>query len=203
VVQGLGEQREHAVGERSELPLSSGSCAPWSSFNNCTEGSKSGVKGSTLAKELSRMGLDASNAALLQHGSIINAGGQYVRLVSDRLVVTRRWPGATGAPAHCSKQMLRAVDAEVEKAFDDAEALRQEQLRMRVRSAVLTHGSLAFGKNLSDADFEIAFDELRKSIDWVTDAAINPPSSEEVREFLPSMKPHIKALAMEERADEQ
>ncbi|WFC12693.1 replication endonuclease [Aeromonas salmonicida] len=202
-VQGLGEQREHAVGERSELPLSSGSCAPWSSVNNCTEGSKSGVKGSTLAKELSRMGLYESNAALLQHGSIINAGSQYVRLVGDRLIVSRHWPGATGAPAHCSKQMLRVVDAEVEKAFDDAEALRQEQLRMRVRSAVLTHGSLAFGKNLSDADFEIAFDELRKSIDWVTDAAINPPSSEDVREFLPSMKPHIKALAMEERADEQ
>lgn len=109
-MQGLGEQREHAVGERSELPLSSGSCAPWSSVNNCTEGSKSGVKGSTLAKELSRMGLYASNAALLQHGSIINAGGQYVRLVSDWLIVTRHWPGQ---PAHrrtaanrCGEQLM-------------------------------------------------------------------------------------------------
>lgn len=149
------------------------------------------------------MGLDKSNAALLQHGSIINAGGQYVRLVGDRLIVSRNWPGATSALGHCSKGMLNPVEAEVEKAFADAEALRQEQLRMRVRSAVLTRGSLAFGNDLSDADFEIAFDELRKSIDWVTDAAINPPSSEEVREFLPSMKQHIKALAIEERADEQ
>ena len=202
-VSGLGEQREHAVGERSELPLSSGSCAPWSSVNNCTKGSKSGVQGSALAKELNRMGLDESNAALLQHGSIINAGGQYVRLVGDRLIVSRNWPGATSAPGHCSKEMLTPVEAEVEKAFADAEALRQEQLRMRVRSAALTRGSLAFGNDLSDADFEIAFNELHKSIDWVTDAAITPPLPEEVREFLPSMKPHIKALAIEERADEQ
>lgn len=149
------------------------------------------------------MGLDESNAALLQHGSIINAGGQYVRLVGDRLIVSRNWPGATSAPGHCSKEMLTPVEAEVEKAFADAEALRQEQLRMRVRSAALTRGSLAFGNDLSDADFEIAFNELHKSIDWVTDAAITPPLPEEVREFLPSMKPHIKALAIEERADEQ
>ena len=195
---GLGEQREHAVGERSELPLSGGSRAPWSSVNNCTEGSRSGVKGSTLAKELSRMGLDESNATLLLHGSIINAGGQYVRLVGDRLIVSRNSPGSASVLGTGRKGMLTPVEAEIEKKLADAEALRQEQLRMRVRSAVLTRGSLAFGNDLSDADFEIAFDELRKSIDWVMDAAIHPPSSEEVRDFLPSMKPHIKALAMKE-----
>ncbi|WP_439826183.1 replication endonuclease [Aeromonas caviae] len=195
---GFGEQRELAVGERSELPSGGGSRPPRSSVNNCTKGSKSGVKGSALAKELGRMGLDESNAALLLHGSIIHADGQYVRLVGDRLIVSRNSPGSASVLGTGRKGMLTPVEAEIEKKLADAEALRQEQLRMRVRSAVLTRGSLAFGNDLSDADFEIAFDELRKSIDWVMDAAIHPPSSEEVRDFLPSMKPHIKALAMKE-----
>lgn len=195
---GLGEQREPAVGERSELQSGGSSRPPRSSVNNCTKGSKSGVEGSALAKELARMGLDESNAALLLHGSIIHADGQYVRLVGDRLIVSRNSPGSASVLGTGRKGMLTPVEAEIEKKLADAEALRQEQLRMRVRSAVLTRGSLAFGNDLSDADFEIAFDELRKSIDWVMDAAIHPPSSEEVRDFLPSMKPHIKALAMKE-----
>ncbi len=33
----LSEQSEAGVGERSEVPLSGASCAPWSSGNNCTE----------------------------------------------------------------------------------------------------------------------------------------------------------------------
>ncbi|MFM4810125.1 replication endonuclease [Aeromonas hydrophila] len=195
---GLGEQREPAVGERSELQSGGGSRPPRSSVNNCTKGSKSGVKGSALAKELSRMGLDVSNEDLLLQGCIIHADGQYVRLVGDRLIVSRNSPGSASVLGTGRKGMLTPVEAEIEKKLADAEALRQEQLRMRVRSAVLTRGSLAFGNDLSDADFEIAFDELRKSIDWVMDAAIHPPSSEEVRDFLPSMKPHIKALAMKE-----
>ncbi|MNS01284.1 Bacteriophage replication protein GPA [compost metagenome] len=134
-VSGLGEQREHAVGERSELTLSSGSCAPWSSFNNCTEGSKSGVKGSTLAKELSRMGLDASSAALLQHGSIINAGGQYVRLVSDRLIVTRRWPGAGDAVAD---QLTAEVEAEQAR----NRAASSTELEKQARELIHTSGSV-------------------------------------------------------------
>lgn len=200
---GLGEQREPAVGERSELPSGGGSRPPRSSVNNCTKGSKSGVEGSALAKELVQMGLDESNAALLLHGSIIHADGQYVRLVGDRLIVSRNSPRSASVLGTGRKGMLTPVEAEIEKKLADAEALRQEQLRMRVRSAVLTRGSLAFGNDLSDADFEIAFDELRKSIDWVMDAAIYPPSPEEVRDFLPSMKPHIKALTMEGRADDR
>ncbi|MFQ2384058.1 replication endonuclease [Aeromonas dhakensis] len=106
---GLGEQREPAVGERSELQSGGGSRHPRSSVNNCTKGSKSGVKGSALAKELGRMGLDESNAALLLHGSIIHADGQYVRLVGDRLIVTRNWPGAGDAVAD---QLTAEVEAE-------------------------------------------------------------------------------------------
>ncbi|MFL9691769.1 replication endonuclease [Aeromonas veronii] len=134
-VSGLGEQREHAVGEQRELPLSSGSCAPWSSFNNCTEGSKSGVKGSTLAKELSRMGLDASNAALLQHGSIINAGGQYVRLVSDRLIVTRRWPGAGDA-------VTDQLTAEVEAEQASNRAASSDKLKQQARELMHSGGNV-------------------------------------------------------------
>ncbi|MGL6050238.1 MAG: replication endonuclease [Aeromonas salmonicida] len=134
-VQGLGEQREHAVGKRSELPLSSGSCAPWSSVNNCTEGSKSGVKGSTLAKELSRMGLYAGNATLLQHGSIINAGGQYVRLVGDRLIVTRRWPGAGDAVAN---QLTAKVEAELAR----NRAASSTELKEQARELIHTSGSI-------------------------------------------------------------
>lgn len=200
---GLSEQREPAVGERSELQSGGGSRPPRSSVNNCTKGSKSGVKGSTLAKELSRMGLDVSDEDLLLQGCIINADGQYVRLVGDRLIVSRNSPGSASVLGTGRKEMLTPVEAEIEATLTAEEALRQEQLRMRVRSAVLTRGSLAFGNDLSDADFEIAFDELRKSIDWVMDAAIYPPSPEEVQEFLPSMKPHIKALTMEGRADDR
>lgn len=134
-VSGLGEQREPAVGERSELPSGSGSCPPRSSFNNCTEGSKTGVKGSTLAKELSRMGLDASNAALLQHGSIINAGGQYVRLVSDRLIVTRRWPGAGDAVAD-------QLTAEVVAEQASNRAASCAELEEQARELIHTSGSV-------------------------------------------------------------
>ncbi|MGU5792178.1 replication endonuclease [Aeromonas hydrophila] len=191
------------LGERSELQSGGGSRPPRSSVNNCTKGSESGVEGSALAKELVRMGLDESNAALLLQGSIIHADGQYVRLVGDRLIVSRNSPGSASVLGSGRKEMLTPVEAEIEATLAAEEALCHEQLRMRVRSAVLTRGSLAFGNDLSDADFEIAFDELRKSIDWVMDAAIYPPSPEEVREFLPSMKPHIKALTMEGRADDR
>ncbi|HFI8928576.1 replication endonuclease [Escherichia coli] len=142
-VSGLGEQREHAVGERSELPLSSGSCAPWSSINNCTKGSKSGVKGSALAKELGRMGLDESNAALLLHGSIIHADGQYVRLVGDRLIVTRNWPGAGDAVADQltaegrgrAGQQPGRQQRHAETAGPRADALRRQHHRMAGRPA--------------------------------------------------------------------
>ncbi|MFG0835476.1 replication endonuclease [Aeromonas bivalvium] len=132
---GLGEQREHAVGERSELPLSSGSCAPWSSVNNCTEGSKTGGKGSALAKELSRMGLDVSNEDLLLRGCIINADGQYVRLVGDRLIVTRNWPGAGDAVAD---QLTAEVEAELAR----NQAANSSALKQQARELMHSGGSV-------------------------------------------------------------
>ncbi|WP_368224151.1 replication endonuclease [Aeromonas sp. s4] len=121
---GLGEQREPAVSERSELPSGGGSRPPRSSVNNCTKGSKLGVKGSALAKELGRMGLDESNAALLLHGSIIHADGQYVRLVGDRLIVTRNWPGAGDAVAD---QLTAEAEAEqASKRAASSDTLKQQ-----------------------------------------------------------------------------
>ncbi|MGL6403443.1 replication endonuclease [Aeromonas hydrophila] len=132
---GLGEQREPAVGERSELQSGGGSRHPRSSVNNCTKGSKSGVKGSTLAKELSRMGLDVSNEDLLLQGCIINADGQYVRLVGDRLIVTRTWPGAGDAVAD-------QLTAEVEAEQASKRAASSDQLKQQARELVHSGGSV-------------------------------------------------------------
>ncbi|MDX7846005.1 replication endonuclease [Aeromonas caviae] len=132
---GLGEQREPAVGERSELPSGGGSRPPRSSVNNCTEGSKLGVKGSALAKELSRMGLDESNAALLLHGSIIHADGQYVRLVGDRLIVTRNWPGAGDAVAD-------QLTAEVEAEQASNRAASSDTLKQQARELMHSGGNV-------------------------------------------------------------
>ncbi|MBL0660560.1 replication endonuclease [Aeromonas dhakensis] len=132
---GLGEQREPAVGERSELQSGGGSRPPRSSVNNCTKGSKSGVKGSTLAKELGRMGLDVSNEDLLLQGCIINADGQYVRLVGDRLIVTRTWPGAGDAVAD-------QLTAEVEAEQASKRAASSDQLKQQARELVHSGGSV-------------------------------------------------------------
>ncbi|WOX51009.1 replication endonuclease [Aeromonas sp. CD] len=123
------------LGERSELPSGGGSRPPRSSVNNCTKGSKSGVKGSTLAKELVRMGLDVSNEDLLLQGCIINADGQYVRLVGDRLIVTRTWPGAGDAVAD-------QLTAEVEAEQASKRAASSEQLKQQARELVHSGGSV-------------------------------------------------------------
>ncbi|UBO74869.1 replication endonuclease [Aeromonas rivuli] len=172
-VSGLGEQREHAVGERSELPLSSGSCAPWSSFNNCTEGSKSGVKGSTLAKELSRMGLDESSAALLQHGSIINAGGQYVRLRGDRLIVTRHWPGAGDA-------VTNQLTAEVEAELARNRAASSSALKQQARELMHSGGSVTnWLADLPLAQAEEAVAIVTRLLDDEEDRGSYQPSEQE------------------------
>ncbi|MGL6512933.1 replication endonuclease [Aeromonas hydrophila] len=132
---GLGEQREPAVGERSELQSGGGSRPPRSSVNNCTKGSKSGVKGSTLAKELSRMGLDVSNEDLLLQGCIINADGQYVRLVGDRLIVTRNWPGAGDAVAD---QLTAEVGAELAR----NRTASSDELKQQARELMHSGGSV-------------------------------------------------------------
>lgn len=123
------------LGERSELQSGGGSRPPRSSVNNCTKGSKSGVKGSTLAKELSRMGLDISNEDLLLQGCIINADGQYVRLVGDRLIVTRTWPGAGDAVAD-------QLTAEVEAEQASKRAASSDQLKQQARELVHSGGSI-------------------------------------------------------------
>ncbi|WP_323951291.1 replication endonuclease [Aeromonas veronii] len=172
-VSGLGEQREHAVGERSELHSSSGSCAPRSSVNNCTEGSKSGVKGSALAKELIRMGLDVSNEDLLLRGCIINADGQYVRLVGDRLIVTRNWPGAGDAVAD---QLTAEVEAELAR----NRAASSDELKQQARELMHSGGSVTdwlASLPLQQADEAIA--TLTRLVDDEEDRGRYQPTEQE------------------------
>lgn len=172
-VSGLGEQREPAVGERSELHSSGGSRAPRSSVNNCTEGSKSGVKGSALAKELIRMGLDVSNEDLLLRGCIINADGQYVRLVGDRLIVTRNWPGAGDAVAD---QLTAEVEAELAR----SRAASSSELKQQARELMHNGGSVTdwlASLPLQQADEAIA--TLTRLVDDEEDRGRYQPTEQE------------------------
>ncbi|WP_439837209.1 replication endonuclease [Aeromonas enteropelogenes] len=172
-VSGLGEQREPAVGERSELQSSGGSRAPRSSVNNCTEGSKTGVKGSALAKELIRMGLDASNEDLLLRGCIINADGQYVRLVGDRLIVTRHWPGAGDAVADL-------LTAEVEAEMARNSTASRAELEAQARELMHTGGSVTdwlASLPLQQADEAIA--TLTRLVDDEEDRGNYQPTEQE------------------------
>lgn len=170
---GLGEQREHAVGERSELPSGGGSRPPRSSVNNCTQGSKSGVKGSALAKELGRMGLDESNAALLLHGSIIHADGQYVRLVGDRLIVTRNWPGAGDAVAD-------QLTAEVEAEQASNRAASSDMLKQQARELMHSGGNITeWLAALPLAQAEEAITIFTRLLDDEEDRASYQPTEQE------------------------
>lgn len=170
---GLGEQRELAVGERSELPSGGGSRPPRSSVNNCTKGSKSGVKGSALAKELGRMGLDESNAALLLHGSIIHADGQYVRLVGDRLIVTRNWPGAGDAVAD-------QLTAEVEAEQASNRAASSDTLKQQARELMHSGGNITeWLAALPLAQAEEAITIFTRLLDDEEDRASYQPTEQE------------------------
>ncbi|MFM5110651.1 replication endonuclease [Aeromonas caviae] len=170
---GLGEQREHAVGERSELHSGGGSRPPRSSVNNCTKGSKSGVKGSALAKELGRMGLDESNAALLLHGSIIHADGQYVRLVGDRLIVTRNWPGAGDAVAD-------QLTAEIEAEQASNRAASSDMLKQQARELMHSGGNITeWLAALPLAQAEEAITIFTRLLDDEEDRASYQPTEQE------------------------
>lgn len=77
------------------------------------------------------MGLDVSNEDLLLRGCIINADGQYVRLVGDRLIVTRNWPGAGDAVAD---QLTAEVEAELARSRTASSAELKQQARELMHS---------------------------------------------------------------------
>ncbi|MFM4793222.1 replication endonuclease [Aeromonas hydrophila] len=161
------------LGERSELPSGGGSRPPRSSVNNCTEGSKSGVEGSALAKELIRMGLDVSNEDLLLRGCIINADGQYVRLVGDRLIVTRNWPGAGDAVAD---QLTAEVEAELAR----NRAASSSDLKQQARELMHSGGSVTdwlASLPLQQADEAIA--TLTRLVDDEEDRGNYQPTEQE------------------------
>ena len=119
------------------------------------------------------MGLDASNAALLQHGSIINAGGQYVRLVSDRLIVTRNWPGAGDAVAD---QLTAEVEAELAR----NRAASSSELKQQARELMHSGGSVTdwlASLPLQQADEAIA--TLTRLVDDEEDRGRYQPTEQE------------------------
>lgn len=81
------------------------------------------------------MGLDVSNEDLLLRGCIINADGQYVRLVGDRLIVTRNWPGAGDAVAD---QLTAEVEAELAR----NQAANSSALKQQARELMHSGGSV-------------------------------------------------------------
>lgn len=93
---GLGERSELLAGERSELPLplSGGSRAPWSSDNNCTQGSVLSEK-DRIAREMAMLGLDGVDRQRLEAGATVTIDGLYVRIRNGQLLTTTENPRFT------------------------------------------------------------------------------------------------------------
>lgn len=89
---GLGERSELSSGERSELPLSGGSRAPWSSDNNCTQGSVLAEK-DPLDREMAMLGLDDQDKKRLLAGAVILIDGLYIRISNNMLLTSQERPG--------------------------------------------------------------------------------------------------------------
>lgn len=84
-------------GERSELPLSGGSRAPWSSDNNCT----GQIELPPLAAELARAGLDNVDRARMESGAVVVVDGLYHWIRDGRFYQSRHRPqfGRSSAPS--------------------------------------------------------------------------------------------------------
>jgi hypothetical protein len=82
-------------GERSELPLSGGSRAPWSSDNNCT----GQMKPPSLAVELAAAGLDAVDRGRMEAGAVVVMRGLYHWIRDGRLYKSRHRPQFDRSPA--------------------------------------------------------------------------------------------------------
>ncbi|WP_445399920.1 replication endonuclease [Zobellella sp. An-6] len=80
------------LGERSELPSSGGSRAPWSSDNNCTEDQK-GAEKDPLDRELAMLGLDARDKKPLLNGAVIEIDGLFISIRNGCLNTSRQRPG--------------------------------------------------------------------------------------------------------------
>ncbi|ATG75770.1 replication protein [Zobellella denitrificans] len=80
------------LGERSELPSSGGSRAPWSSDNNCTEDQK-GAEKDPLDHEMAMLGLDARDKERLLNGAVIEIDGLFISIRNGCLNTGRHRPG--------------------------------------------------------------------------------------------------------------
>ncbi|HEW9976678.1 TPA: replication endonuclease [Shewanella algae] len=80
----------YGLGHEGDTALPSGdSRAPWSSDNNCTQGSKDQKRIGKLEQEAAKLGLEPEDLALLRHGSVINSGGVLIRLRDNMLLVSK------------------------------------------------------------------------------------------------------------------
>lgn len=105
------------LGERSELHLSSGSCAPWSSDNNCTRGSIE-RENDPLSHQMAMLGLDEQDQRRLLAGSIIQIDGLYVRINSGMLLTSRERPGIRDADPVADYEDREFADIERQRALD-------------------------------------------------------------------------------------
>ncbi|WP_345888489.1 replication endonuclease [Shewanella algae] len=81
---------EGNFGDGSRQAFESGdSRAPWSSDNNCTQGTKDQKRIGKFEQEAAKLGLEPEDLALLRHGSVINSGGVLIRLRDNMLLVSK------------------------------------------------------------------------------------------------------------------
>ena len=90
----LGERSEVQLGERSEQHFSGGSQRPWSSDNNCTQGSVLSEK-DRIAREMAMLGLDSVDRQRLDAGATVTIDGLYVRIRNGQLITTTENPRFT------------------------------------------------------------------------------------------------------------
>ncbi|MGL5948167.1 MAG: replication endonuclease [Aeromonas sp.] len=181
---GVGEPRELVCGERSELGLSRGSGAAWSSVNNCTLSGLprkiGGSLGDQVRHELRRMGLSPDNAAVLLRGSIVEEGGRFIRLVGDRMIVSESWPGATQAKAHCSQPMLSPESAAWLADEAREKALRVAALAKKVRADTFTGADMQYITALTGWEEDAALLEFERALDDLEEALAYRPSAQEI-----------------------
>ncbi|MBU3824166.1 MAG: replication endonuclease [Candidatus Oceanisphaera merdipullorum] len=91
---GLSERSEMSFSERSDQPLSGGSQRPWSSDNNCTQGSVLSEK-DRIAREMAMLGLDGVDRQRLEAGATVTIDGLYVRIRNGQLLTTTENPRFT------------------------------------------------------------------------------------------------------------
>lgn len=91
---GLDDRQAVAARQGGAVALPGRGAAPWSSDNNCTEGSAKAEKGS-LSEHANHLGLSDSSISRVLNGGVVTMDGRYVWHSMGQLVVSRHHPTAT------------------------------------------------------------------------------------------------------------